>query len=73
MFKVYPSSILKPFLLQTEALDLTTEDTPAPFSNPSSSKLEAPMFKVYPSSVLKPYLLQTEALNLATEDTLAPF
>jgi hypothetical protein len=39
MFYVYPSSVLKPFLLQTEALNLATEDTLAPFWSLSSSKL----------------------------------
>jgi hypothetical protein len=38
MFKVYPSSILKPFLLHAVALNLTTEDTLAPFWSPTSSK-----------------------------------
>jgi hypothetical protein len=48
MVKVYPSSILKLNFLQTEALNLTTEDTLAPFSatlpanwKPSGSKLRA--------------------------------
>jgi hypothetical protein len=48
MFKVYPNSILKPLFLQTEAVNLTTEDTLAPFSatipanwKPAGSQLRA--------------------------------